>query len=147
LKKWHVQILPQTTTVSGCQLSWFLSKQLRTICSRLAIKGIKNIKKSKMVYKIVISYWSRQVYNKITRQQNEGNNNNTSTQHHTQATKGSTMLLSNYQFLYSLMPLPSTLPPLATMQTRICLIADGLETINYFGFAISTCLSNLIQRT
>jgi hypothetical protein len=29
----------KASTVSGCQLSWFSSKQLRTICIRLAIKG------------------------------------------------------------------------------------------------------------
>jgi hypothetical protein len=69
----------QASTVSGCQLSCFSSKQLRTICSRLAIKGIKNIKKSKMIDKIVATYRSRQVYNKITRQQNAGNDNNAST--------------------------------------------------------------------
>jgi hypothetical protein len=69
----------QALTVSGCQLSWFSLKQLRTICSRLAIKGYKNIKKSEMVDKIVAAYRSRQVYNKITRQQNVGNDNNVST--------------------------------------------------------------------
>jgi hypothetical protein len=43
----------QTSMVSGCQLScWFSSEPLRTICSLLAVKGIKNIKKIKMVDKI-----------------------------------------------------------------------------------------------
>jgi hypothetical protein len=64
------------STVAGCQMSWFSSRQLRTICGRLAIKGYKNIKKSNMVDKIVTSYRSRQVYNEITRQRNEGNKNN-----------------------------------------------------------------------
>jgi hypothetical protein len=61
-------------------------------------------------------------------------------QHHTHAQKGNTMLLLNYQYSILLMRLPPTLP-----RTGICLIAEELEMINYFGLEFSACLSNLIQ--
>jgi hypothetical protein len=104
----------------------------------VAIKGIKNIKKSKMVDKIVNSYRSRQVYNKITRQQNKGNNNNAPPAPHP-SHKRKYNAPFKLSIFYSLMLLLPTLPPLATLRTGICLIGEGLEMTNYFGLAFSGC--------
>ena len=50
------------TGVLGQQWSSFSSKQLRTICSRLSIKGVKNAKKSDMVDALIAAYKNKQLY-------------------------------------------------------------------------------------
>ena len=51
--------------VSGVEWKNFSSKQLRTICSRLALKGVKNVKKSDMVERLVACYENKQAYHKL----------------------------------------------------------------------------------
>ena len=53
--------------------STFSSKQLRTICSRLSIKGIKNVKKSDMVDSLIAGYNNKKLY---TTMQNRGDDDN-----------------------------------------------------------------------
>jgi hypothetical protein len=48
----------QALTVAGSPLTLFLSKQLRTICSRLSLRGVKNATKKEMIDKIVTTYRS-----------------------------------------------------------------------------------------
>jgi hypothetical protein len=52
-----------TIGVYGCLWDEFTSKQLRTICTRLSVKGYKNAKKSDMVDKIQQSFHNKKVYN------------------------------------------------------------------------------------
>jgi hypothetical protein len=49
------------------QTEWKLlsSKQLRTICSRLSIKGVKNVKKGQMIDMLVQTYQNRKAYNAL----------------------------------------------------------------------------------
>jgi hypothetical protein len=46
----------QAITVSGHAFALLSARNLRTLCSRLSIRGIKNIKKNEMVEKIVTTY-------------------------------------------------------------------------------------------
>ena len=48
--------------VSGVLWESFQSKQLRTICSRLSVRGVKNAKKSIMIDHIVRWYRNKQIY-------------------------------------------------------------------------------------
>ena len=53
--------------IGVCGIEWkeFSSKQLRTICSRLSVKGVKNFKKTDMVERLVSFYENKQAYNKL----------------------------------------------------------------------------------
>jgi hypothetical protein len=49
--------------VYGCLWDEFTSKQLRTICTRLSVKGYKNAKKSDLIDKIQQTFHSKKAYN------------------------------------------------------------------------------------
>ena len=53
--------------IGVCGIEWkeFSSKQLRTICSRLSVKGVKNFKKTDMVERLVSFYENKQAYNML----------------------------------------------------------------------------------
>jgi hypothetical protein len=136
----------QASAVSGCQLSWFSSKQLRTICSRLAIKGIKNIKKSKMVDKIVTTYRSRQVYNKITRQRNEGHDNNASTSTTPKPQKEVQCSFQMINILFS-DTFAADFATLGNIADRNLLDSGRAGNDEIFWVGFTACSSNLIQWT
>ncbi len=52
----------KATCVLGVRWDGFSSKQLRTICSHLAIKGVKNAKKSDMVESLDALYDNKKAY-------------------------------------------------------------------------------------
>ncbi len=51
--------------VSGLEWKDVSSKQLRTLCSPLSVKGVKNAKKSDMVERLVGVYKNRQACNAL----------------------------------------------------------------------------------
>ena len=48
--------------ISGIEWKDFSSKQLRTICSRLSVRGVKNAKKSDMIERLVTFYENKKAY-------------------------------------------------------------------------------------
>jgi hypothetical protein len=60
------------TQVLGVKLVVCSSKQLRTICSRLLIKGVKNVKKADMIDKIAVTTKNRRMYLALKARKNAG---------------------------------------------------------------------------
>jgi len=48
--------------IHGFGWETLLSKQLQTICSRLSIKGVKNVKKGEMIDKLIQQYSNQKAY-------------------------------------------------------------------------------------
>lgn len=71
--KWNdVSLIGENLTIeskgNACQLSNLLSKDLRRICSRLKIKGVKNAPKEKMIKILKDTYMNREKYETLRKE-------------------------------------------------------------------------------
>lgn len=55
--------------VMGIEWKHLSSKQLRTVCSRLSVKGVKNAKKNDMVDRLIAFYENKKAYDKLENRQ------------------------------------------------------------------------------